>query len=682
MSLLSSRLYLLSAQKDRAAKLGSLLSTHGFEVETLSEKAEFLELLGALPADIVVIDEDFSAEIAEITAGIGPIRGNANQPLSVVMIGHTNGDEVASKISAKRAGIDLFVSAQLELETIALKIRAQFSSGQDAPYRVLIAEDDRSQAMFAESVLRGAGMETQIELEALNVLPALSKFKPDLILMDLHMPSATGTELTSLIRESEEFVHIPIVFLSGEVDPDAQFEALDAGGDDFHSKPIRPKHLIASVKSRIRRYRARGIAQRAAPPSEGLLTRAIFIDQLDGIVQSADERRHGALFFLDLENVASLREKLALSAFERAHVAIQEALLALKPNMSLCRFADGGFLVLMRDCPKDRAIEEGRELRQAISARPISIDGQSINLLCSVGVCDLRHKLENSGSLLNMVERLAREARRDKERIKEFVPLDAIELARQEALVEDMRNAMGEGRLSLLFQPIVAVAGGDASQYQTLVRMDSEISGRLTAAEIVPAAERSGFIVEVDRWVLTESMAHIRQAKDQGQQMRLFITQSPKTLAQRDQADWLSAQLERHQIDGSSLVLEIRFDDAAMHIGTLKGFCAQMLPSGVEFCLAQCSAGPDLDSLIGQLPLKMIKLSQRYSASEMDSNQASEVRQMIDQAHARDLQVIGPGVENAQSAATLWMSGIDFIQGNLVQRADTKLNFDFHQAIL
>jgi EAL domain-containing protein (putative c-di-GMP-specific phosphodiesterase class I) len=50
--------------------------------------------------------------------------------------------------------------------------------------------------------------------------------------------------------------------------------------------------------------------------------------------------------------------------------------------------------------------------------------------------------------------------------------------------------------------------------------------------------------------------------------------------------------------------------------------------------------------------------------------------------HRRGLLVIGHGVEDAQAAATLWMSGIDFIQGNLVQQADEDMNFDFNQAVL
>ena len=58
------------------------------------------------------------------------------------------------------------------------------------------------------------------------------------------------------------------------------------------------------------------------------------------------------------------------------------------------------------------------------------------------------------------------------------------------------------------------------------------------------------------------------------------------------------------------------------------------------------------------------------------------MRTSIDRAHRNGLQVIGHSVEEPQAAATLWMSGIDFIQGNLVQQAASELDFDFKNAVL
>ena len=92
-----------------------------------------------------------------------------------------------------------------------------------APFRVLVVEDDRGQALFAQSVLHGAGMLAEVEMQPEGVLQTIERFKPDLVLMDLHMPGQDGMTLTMQIRQRPELLHLPIVFLTGDPDPERQF---------------------------------------------------------------------------------------------------------------------------------------------------------------------------------------------------------------------------------------------------------------------------------------------------------------------------------------------------------------------------------------------------------------------------------------------------------------------------
>src|SRR5690606_31012018 len=152
-------------------------------------------------------------------------------------------DDINLRLTARRAGVDSLL-VEPNAAAVLKRLASLLNPGADQPYRILIVEDDRSHALFAEGILRNGGMDNDA------VLQALQGFQPDLILMDLHMPHANGMELTVLIRDQEAFLHTPIVFLSGESDEEAQFDALDAGGDDFISKPVRPRHLISAVQNR------------------------------------------------------------------------------------------------------------------------------------------------------------------------------------------------------------------------------------------------------------------------------------------------------------------------------------------------------------------------------------------------------------------------------------------------
>jgi len=266
--------------------------------------------------------------------------------------------------------------------------------------------------------------------------------------------------------------------------------------------------------------------------------------------------------------------------------------------------------------------------------------------------------------------------------VKRYEPVKPTEAVREAALVEQIREAIALNSLELLYQPVVAVAGSDDSQYQVLLRLRGSDGKLLPAAEVIPLAERGDFIVDIDRWVLQASLKLIRDRRAEGRPLRLFVTQSALTLADPGQSTWLKAELVANDVPGTSLVIELRLEDAAVHAGTVRQFCESMVDDGVQFCLSQFEAGPHAEALLDQLPLGFVKLARKYTTNTLAQALRDELKVLIDRAHRRGLEVIGHGVEDAQSAATLWMSGIDFIQGNLVQQAERGMDFDFQQAVL
>jgi len=86
------------------------------------------------------------------------------------------------------------------------------------PYRVLIIEDQTTIANYYQMVLKMAGMTAQVVTDVEKVLVTVDEFHPDLILMDLYMPEVNGIEMAKVIRQIDEYVSIPIVFLSSEDD--------------------------------------------------------------------------------------------------------------------------------------------------------------------------------------------------------------------------------------------------------------------------------------------------------------------------------------------------------------------------------------------------------------------------------------------------------------------------------
>ena len=547
---------------------------------------------------------------------------------------------------------------------------------QAAPFRVLVVEDDRGQALFAQSVLHGAGMLAEVEMQPEGVLQTIERFKPDLVLMDLHMPGQDGMTLTMQIRQRPELLHLPIVFLTGDPDPERQFEVLESGADDFLTKPIRPRHLIAAVANRIERARQRMplamAPAQAVNPETGLPTRAYLMGQLAHMLE---EKTAGGLFFLEINGTLGLRERYGYASFEQL---MNEAGRQLATNAAphlLARLNDNSFMALASGL-EDQAMQPfAHRLRDLLGSHAFVVRGdESLQLRCSVGYAALPDTFSDTGSALEATERAALLARQQTEGVAAYVAPVADD--------DKDRLRLADADLELAFQPIVAVAGNDLAQYQVLLRMRLADGTLIPAATAVPAAELAGQIVELDRQVMERVLELLAQHQADGKALRLFVSQSPRSLARESFAEWLLQGIADRRIEGTSLIIDLRLDDALIHSVTLRQFCNRLMPTGVQFCLSQFEPGREAEALLAQLPLGYLRVSSRYANAHSDPALRDQLRGLIDLAHRLGLQVIGQQIEDPQAAAAMWMGGVDFIQGNLVQGVGSDLGFDFQNAVL
>ena len=676
------RIYHLTAYSELSVALDQRFEAQGLDLELVEDIEELKELLSALPADLAIVDAEFGPQLEALGQDIIGLRQKQGRKLKLVAL--TQADNIAQRLSARRAGVDALIVGAKSVEEVIKRLHALLDPGSESPYRILIVEDDRSQALFAEGILRNTGMETLVVLDALEVMPALEQFQPDLLLMDLNMPGANGIELTSLIREQEAFAHTPIVFLSGESDEDRQFDAIDAGGDDFLSKPIRPRHLISAVQNRVRRHRAMANRQQKRSGKDiqtGLYDRQDLLALINHHLQQSSDRK-GGVFLLEIEGLSSLRERFGIAAFEQLQQDVVRLLGQSVLDSPIGRFGDGSYLIYASPPDEASLVALAQECRTNLVQHEFQVQAHPLRLRASVGVCAFKHPFNDSGAMLNAVEKVTREARTSERGVRQYEPPKAEDAVREAALLKQVREAIEQHSLELLYQPVVAVAGSDDSQYQTLLRLRDSNGRLLSAAEVIPMAERNDLIIDIDRWVLIQALALIRDRRAEQRPMRLFVTQSPLTLADSTQAEWLKSELADNDVPGACLVIELRMEDASIHAATVRQFCDSLVSLGVQFCLSQFELNAETERLLEQLPLGFVKLARKYSAGIQTQSTRDELKTLIDRAHRRGLEVIGTGVEDPQAAATLWMSGIDFIQGNLVQEADSGLDFDFQQAVL
>ena len=126
--------------------------------------------------------------------------------------------------------------------------------------RILVVDDERQILRALQTSLRGAGYEVETAETAERALAAAAMRPPEAVILDLVLPDGTGTEV---VRELRTWSSAPVIVLSAVGDEREKVAALDAGADDYVTKPVGIDELIA---------RLRAVLRRAAPDGEPVLT--------------------------------------------------------------------------------------------------------------------------------------------------------------------------------------------------------------------------------------------------------------------------------------------------------------------------------------------------------------------------------------------------------------------------
>jgi two-component system response regulator BaeR len=122
----------------------------------------------------------------------------------------------------------------------------------DTPAQVLVVEDEPRLAQLVADYLRAAGLQAQVLDNGSDVVPAVRRQSPDLIVLDLMLP---GTDGLSVCRELRRFSDVPILMLTARVEEVDRLIGLEAGADDYVCKPFSPREVVARVKAILRRQR-------------------------------------------------------------------------------------------------------------------------------------------------------------------------------------------------------------------------------------------------------------------------------------------------------------------------------------------------------------------------------------------------------------------------------------------
>ncbi len=603
--------------------------------------------------------------------------------LPVAFISDAN--DLQTRLSAMRTEAKVFWANPIDPLVVANRMEELTAPSNQAAYRVLIVEDDPAQADFASAILGKADFECRSVTDALQVMDVLFDFRPDLILMDLYMPGASGTELTRIIREQFEFVDTPIVFLSGEQDVDKQLHALSFGGEDFLAKPIGPKHLISTVTNRIQR--AQQLTHRpgrytSSDDGGDLFSRHYLMRRLDTLLLSTpNKNKLPAVFYLNVDKADEVIKRVGIGGMDVVLAEIAKHLRRfLRQQDVLSRFGDNSLGLLADRASKDELVSFGKTLCNQVAGQIIEVENHTLGVTLSLGIYPITQADQDASTLFSLAKLASREAQNSGGNRVYLQPLEgslATSNEADESLNKLVLLAIEKGYFEIYFQPMVALKGTSHAHYQTLIRLQ-EPDGKLhPAATFIPAAEQLGVINRIDQWTTQTAFSVINGHKKQGNKLHLFVSQSIELLENMERLAWLQEKHRTGLLSRDELTFEFKLSAIADNLNSAKT-CFELLNKlGIGTLLTGVTQSADAQRALSHLSISYIKLD-----ISLLKNPGKELKDLIELAHSLDIKVIAPQIEDPRSIATLWSSGTDFVQGNFVQRPENNLIYDFNESVI
>ena len=318
---------------------------------------------------------------------------------------------------------------------------------------VLVVDDQPANIRLLEAILTPRGYDVRTASSGAEALAAIDADDTDLVLLDIVMPGMDGYEVCRAIRERPATAYLPVVMVTASGD-EQKIQALEAGADDFLTKPINKSELLARVASlaRIKRYqdtvkrqsdelaawnqelKARVAEQVSQIERMGRLRRFLSPQLAELIVDSGDEsfleshRREIVVVFCDLRGFTAFAEasepEEVMGVLEEYHAALGDLIFRFEGTLE--RFAGDGLMVFFNDpvrCEDGpaRAIRMSVAMRTRVRGLAESWARQGHDLALGIGVAqgyatlgrigfDGRHDYAAIGSVTNLASRLCDEA--------------------------------------------------------------------------------------------------------------------------------------------------------------------------------------------------------------------------------------------------------------------------------
>jgi diguanylate cyclase (GGDEF)-like protein len=401
----------------------------------------------------------------------------------------------------------------------------------------------------------------------------------------------------------------------------------------------------------------------------GLPNRALFMDRLGQAVRTA-RRTHGrlAVLAIDLDRFKDVNDTLG---HPMGDLLLREVAARLRRALergtdTVARLGGDEFAVLIPLQALDGAQVAARKVSDVLS-ESLTIEGHLIDLGASTGIAVYPEHGEDADRLMRHADIAMYAAKRAGTGHEAYHARQDQNNPGRLSLLGELRQAVDQGQLTLVYQPKLALSGAPERAAEALLRWNHPERGLISPDKFVPFAEQTGYIKVLTRWVLDGAFRQCAEWRARGLEIGVSVNVSVRDLHTADFLRGVTDLLKRHAVDATRICLEVTesavMEDPSHALEVLH----RLHELGFQLAIDDFGTGYSSLAYLKRLPVDELKIDKSFVRGlGGDGDDAAIVRATIDLAHVMGLSVTAEGVEDEAVLATLRRLGCDRAQGYFI----------------
>jgi len=552
--------------------------------------------------------------------------------------------------------------------------------------KILVIDDEPLLEYVILQLFRHQISTQQLEFEfAINGAQALEKLQTDgsfdLVLTDINMPEMDGLTLLENLPAIDPTLKAVVVSAYGDM-PNIR-TAMNRGAFDFLTKPIDFDDLKITINKALEFVRITREKEQQLATANAQIHYQAFYDELTGLPNRnllLKEMRSGinamrklghlkAILFLTLNRYQIVKYSLGHSRGEQLLVEVGRRLEACSlPTNLIARVGEDAFAIWLADITNSQlALDAAEHIRQALEI-PSNLGETAVFSRVSIGVALGATGTEEPEDLLRAADAARHEA--FVRGAGSIVVFDADMQSRaleQLQLENDLQNAINLQQFYLNYQPIVSFITGQIVGFEALVRWRHPSRGLVPPSEFIPTAEKTGLIVALGEWVLSEAVACLSKWQLQFPDylpLNMSVNLSGVQLFAPNLLPLLDSLLRLHNLKGEFLKLEITESVLMENAEEAAGVLELLKARQIKVCLDDFGTGYSNLSYLQLLPIDTLKIDRSFVCClEEGGKNVTLLEAILNLASSLELEAIAEGVETQDQLIILRSLGCNSYQG-------------------